>query len=333
MKPRERLEMLKEDRIQRIMQKSGLQFPGPPPEGFVNAVRECAEAWKKNRAARHVPSGLIYHYCDAPALLNILRSRTVWATGTKYLNDTTELFALSGSMRSHANNYRSTAAGEALSDMVDFYWISSDVSQTQTIGMNRFACCFSTDGDLLSQWRSYGNNGRGYAIGFDPGDIAGLSEQKPAMSLRRITYGGGPEAQLIDDLFQRFVRAIGDYTDILDNSGWDNVPARNWLSLQFGECLLELAEEVKDSAFSEESEWRLYGSQQKIQFRVSQDRIVPYQELDLSSQVEPGLLPIGEIIVGPRLDFDEAFASLITYSSTLGYGTAMNIRKSKAPYR
>jgi hypothetical protein len=30
-----------------------------------------------------------------------------------------------------------------------------------------FLTCFSENGDLLSQWRAYGNNGDGVAIGFD----------------------------------------------------------------------------------------------------------------------------------------------------------------------
>jgi hypothetical protein len=195
-----------------------------PPDGFIRAVLACVDEWDKRRAARHLPTGLIYHYCDATALLNILKTRRVWATSTKYLNDTTELLALSADMRAHADRHRKTAAGEALSDIVDFYWITSDTRQTQTIGMDRFACCFSTDGDLLSQWRAYGNDGRGYAIGFDPRAFAGLAGPNSTMSLRRITYGGQREAKLIDELFARFMPTVADHIGILDSTGWDGVP-------------------------------------------------------------------------------------------------------------
>ncbi len=328
-----RLDLLSEDRIRRIAQKNGFEFTSEPPERFIEAVRHCATSWQMDRASRHVPSGLLYHYCDAHALLNILKSRAVWATGTKYLNDTTELLSLSNSMRAHAEKHRSNPAGEALSDMVDFYWVSSDTMQTQTIGMDRFASCFSTDGDLLSQWRAYGNNGRGYAIGFDASRFSGLIGPAPTMSLRRMTYGGGHEAYLIDDIIERFAIAIADHIDILDDTGWGNIHARNWLSMRFGECLLEMADEVKDPAFVEEKEWRLYGASQDIQFRVSEDRIVPYQQLDISAAEDPKLLPIGEIVVGPRLDFDEAVVSLTTYGFSLGYGTSLDFRRSKAPYR
>lgn len=328
-----RLELLSDERISRIVQKSTLNFVDTPPDAFVNAVRECAEAWNLDRSSRHRPAGLIYHYCDATALFNILKHRKVWATSTKYLNDSTELVSFTSEMREHASKHRTTPAGEVLADMVDFYWISSDTRQTQTIGMESFACCFSADGDLLSQWRAYGNNGRGYAIGFDPGRFAGLTDPSPTMTLRRMAYGRDSEARLIDDLIHCFIRVIADHLDILDTTGWGTVHTRNWLSMRFGECLLDLVEEVKDVSFVEENEWRLYGKGQEIEFRVSADRIVPYRQLDLSSIEEVGALPIGEIVVGPKLDFDEVVMSLTTYTSKLGYGTGVNFRKSKAPYR
>ena len=174
----EKFDLMKSDRIKRIMQHKGLTFPKLPPDSFIRGVLACVDEWDKYRAGRHLPTGLIYHYCDATALLNILKTRRVWATSTKYLNDTTELLAFSADMRMHADRHRKTAAGEALSDIVDFYWIASDMRQTQTIGMDRFACCFSTDGDLLSQWRAYGNDGRGYAIGFEP-RICGACQPEP----------------------------------------------------------------------------------------------------------------------------------------------------------
>lgn len=328
-----RSDLLSEERIGRIVQKSGLDFAERPPESLLNAVLKCAEEWSSARAQRHQPTSLIYHYCDATALLNILKRRKVWATSTKYLNDSTELLSFTAGMRDHANKHRASPAGEALADMVDFYWISSNTRQTQTIGMDRFACCFSANGDLLSQWRAYGNDGRGYAIGFDTRRLAGLIDPKPTMILRRMAYGRDLEARLIDDLFDRFIPAIADHLDILDTTGWGSVHTRNWLSMRFGECLLDLVDEVKDVSFAEENEWRLYDEGQETEFRVSADRIVPYRQLDLSSSEEPSTLPIGEIVIGPKLDFDEALMSLMTYTSTLGYGTGMNFRKSKAPYR
>ncbi len=329
----DRTKLLASERINKILQRDQT-FAATPPEDFLRGSTECVDRWMAERTARHSPRRLIYHYCDAPALLNILSTRKVWATSTKYLNDTMELLALIRNMKDHADRHRDTEAGVALSDIVDFYLISADTKQAQTIGMDRFACCFSANGDLLSQWRAYGNNGRGYAIGFDPRAFRDLIGPEPRMSLRQITYGGKNEDSLVDDLFSRFKPIIEPHLSILDQTGWDRQSARNWLSMRFGECLFDLVDEIKDPAFAEEHEWRLYAnSRDTVRHRVSQDRIVPYVELELTSSAEPTVMPIAEIVIGPRLDYDEAMMSLTTFTSSLGYGISMNFRRSMAPYR
>jgi hypothetical protein len=104
--------------------------------------------------------------------------------------------------------------------------------------------------------------------------------------------------------------------------------------MRFGECLFELIDEIKHPAFVEEDEWRLYAnSRDSVRYRVSQDRIVPYVELELNSSAEPTVMPIAEIVIGPRLDYDEAMMSLTAFTSSLGYGISMNFRRSVAPYR
>lgn len=328
------LEYIKSERFKRLLQRDDIDLQQQPPTDFIRSTLECVENWDSDRKRRHEPNGLIYHYCDAAALMNILNYRKLWATSTKYLNDSTELLSLTSNFESHADRHRRYEAEEVLSDIIDFYRVSTPTYQTQVIGMDRFACCFSADGDLLSQWRAYGNNGRGYAIGFDPNMISGLVGSDVIMELRKITYGGREEARLVDDLFERFEPIVASNLHVLDNTGWRKQSARNWLSMKFGECLFNLVEEIKHPAFAEENEWRLYASgKSDIGFRISQDRVVPYVELDLSSTAEPLKLPIAEIVVGPRLDFREAVASLTIFTSSIGYGTSMEFRKSLAPYR
>jgi hypothetical protein len=326
--------LMASERIRRIGRAGSRDHTTPPPAAFRESIVACLKHWDADRRTRHLPTGLIYHYCDASALMGMLKFKAAWATSTKYLNDTTELLSFTSNFEQHANRHRQNHAGEALADIVDFYRLTADTSQTQTIGGDSFACCFSEAGDLLSQWRAYGNNGRGYAVGFDPRKIAALVSPRPTVNLRKITYGGPDETAQVDDLFARFEPIVETHLQILDNTGWGRQSARNWLSMRFGECLLEMAEEIKHPAFAEEREWRLYAHQNgDAQFRVSQDRIVPFKQIDLSSIENSQVLPIEEIVIGPRLDFDEAVVSLTTFTSTLGYGTSMKFRESSAPYR
>jgi hypothetical protein len=60
-------------------------------------------------------------------------------------------------------------------------------------------------------------------------------------------------------------------------------------------------QEINDS-FKEEDEWRLYAPSDKLEFRVSNGRIVPYTTVDMSSRENNQLMPVRVIILGPRND-------------------------------
>lgn len=94
------------ERMRRIGQHGAPIFENPPPDLFRDAVSECCKRWDADHQARHRPAGLIYHYWDATALMNILKNRSTWATSTKYLNDTNELFRLASNFKAHPSKSR-----------------------------------------------------------------------------------------------------------------------------------------------------------------------------------------------------------------------------------
>src|SRR5690348_14450382 len=86
----------------------------PVPRRFISDVLDFLTRWQDDLATRHQPSGLIYHYCDANALLNIFRSKHLWATGTRYLNDETELISLFKNLEEHKKRHVTTPVGRKL---------------------------------------------------------------------------------------------------------------------------------------------------------------------------------------------------------------------------
>jgi hypothetical protein len=53
-----------------------------------------------------------------------------------------------------------------------------------------YACCLSSDGDLLSQWAMYADDGRGVAIGFKPDSLSEACSQMPKRSGESIRLVG-----------------------------------------------------------------------------------------------------------------------------------------------
>ena len=135
----------------------------------------------------------LYHYTTASGLQGILESNTLWATNAYYVNDSSEV------------EYGGTVLSEVLKEWekktektYDRLWALGAVhglieDYPERRGQRRkriYVTCFCEDGNLLSQWRTYGQAG-GYAIAF-PLDALRTGLQPPdtffASRLRRVEY-------------------------------------------------------------------------------------------------------------------------------------------------
>jgi hypothetical protein len=132
----------------------------PVPEALIGAVLQHTTKWEAALRNRRIVPDLIYHYCDANALLGIFRSKSIWATGTRYLNDKTELVSLMRNVPEHLERFPETPATQVLRERAGTLVNMTADNISRAIGMEQFATCFSADGDVLSQWRAYGDDGR-----------------------------------------------------------------------------------------------------------------------------------------------------------------------------
>jgi hypothetical protein len=311
----------------------------PPPDALLNAVVQHTKNWEAALRNRRTLPDLIYHYCDANALLGIFLSKSVWATGTRNLNDKTELVSLMRNLPEHLKRFPETPAMQVLRERGETLVKMNAHILSSAIGMEQFVACFSADGDVLSQWRGYGDDGRGFAIGFAPSELAVL--QGVAIvngDIREMMYGPEGERALVDPLIKGLIERVEPFVDILDTTGWEpegaaSLTAREWLGLRFNECLAELTFESKHASFREEREWRIYAQKGQVQFRVTPRGIVPYRQVDMRA-VTSKLMPIKRIIMGPRLDYLDTTRALMYLADEHGYGhSGIDLDHSKCPYR
>ena len=151
-------------------------------------------------------------------------------------------------------------------------------------------------------------------------------------------YDPSEQMACLKDLFIGLGNIVKDHLPVFEPSpeyhSSSGQTARIWLSVRLGECLTELAFYSKHDSFKEEDEWRIYASSADLEFRVSQGRIIPYTTVDMSSRKDEELMPIEEIILGPRNNRLDAERVLMYMASEYGYGHGgISIYPSKAPYR
>ena len=182
----------------------------------------------RDTAVTPAPQSTIYHYTDVKSALAILQRGQLWFTERAHLNDPVEirygldighrLFEIAANDRGSAIP-RGAAAhlrGEHYFGLATYgFWIAS----------------FSLNGDDLSQWRSYANDGRGVCLGFSANHIDEYSKSIPGNSsylIAPVNYDGSA-------LCRRMKTYIDRGLDLLEKV---NLAARESYDKPYGRALL-----------------------------------------------------------------------------------------------
>jgi hypothetical protein len=199
------------------------------------------------------------------------------------------------------------------------------------------SACFSKNGDVLSQWRAYADDGKGYSIGFKAQDLIKL-QIRPL----KVLYN---EKEQIEELKNRILAVFE-----VEKS------EKKKFSKQFFETCFRIACDLssyKNPAFIEEQEVRLihvlnfeqssiflklvdhggtaFGRKvngQQVNFRMKGSLPVPFLDLDFTNSNK--INPIKEVIVGPKNDAQ--LTAISVFLETIGI-ESVNLKKSTASYR
>lgn len=236
-----------------------------------------------------------FHYTTATGLKGIIESKSLWATDHRFLNDPSE-FTHGWAMVFSALRSRKAE----LDKVSDEIWITLESFREhgERHGVFAFVGSLTSEGDLLSQWRGYGN-GRGFAIGFNE-DWLLQNAMAQGFHIHPVVYA--PEEQR---------RAANDAVTLLLGLLSENQPANHFDILrQWWMHALKVALVLKDQNFSEEREHRLMWIGLEwpsgLETRGATSGIIPYLSCKLNySSVNIALDPknfgIEKIVVGPAL--------------------------------
>lgn len=178
---------------------------------------------------------VLYHYCSTSTFLSIIQRRCMWLSDINTMNDYGEM---------HWAYRRFIVALNEISSVVGSRFMEETdeiVSATQLRILPMLAS-FSTDGDVLSQWRAYADDGRGVALGFDAKKMETLS-----IRIAPVEY----EAEKQVENIKRHLLYV--------HSIWSRLPEAKQEDFLFNEVAYfgtDLAF-YKNPAFSEEKEVRI----------------------------------------------------------------------------
>jgi hypothetical protein len=214
----------------------------------------------------------VYHYTSTEGFQNIVRSRSLWATHLKYLNDPSEhevgLACLSEVIREKAASTRSLALRQRMRRMLGRL-IAPDIGV--------YAASFTTLSDDLNHWRTYAAD-RGVAIGFPRARLESFVVEHGIVFLP-CEYRADRQRAWMRSLVERCIE---------DATG--RSPAQKDYALQ-EDLLWRLpfwTSFLKNRSYASEAEWRMVVSledpaERKLEerFRLRRGALVPYVELPL----------------------------------------------------
>lgn len=226
----------------------------------------------------------LYHYTSIDAMIGVLCNEEIWMTDSRFCNDKKEIvWFLNEALEQWAGDPRWDSLSEKFGYPRQYEQHLSDFVRYMTPKRNVPIFCLSRRSDTLSQWRSYANGGGGICLGFDVPDLFSCEFE-----------GTGDEEgyRRIECSYEGKI----DYSDLLNSIIQQPSPHH------VIEQIVVFALQHKNIHFKEESEIRIafYG-QRYLDYRSSNNRLIPfYKSNDLYGQ-----LVLKEIIIGPKLDFDE----------------------------
>jgi len=271
---------------------------------------------------------VLYHYCPSPALPEILQSGVLWLTHQSGLNDLREAVWVVPFIQDEIQRRQTDATKEFLIQVGRQFDLNA-LSET-------YVACFSSDGDVLSQWRAYGMDGDGFAIGFRPRAFPAQLGTPMTSAVPEHTVGF-LKVHCDNEMLKKVIAAIFDHHI---SAGQD---ANNIIECSFK--LRALALSFKNPAFREENEWRICyspiitqhldrraleieGMLRELRFRASRYGVLPYFQMPFGDNAREDA--IAEIVVGPKNPSNDNLLKMLLLS--LGYRNA-SVRRSSASYR
>jgi hypothetical protein len=290
--------------------------------------------------AKTVVETPLYQYTNASGLRGIFDSRQMWFTDYRFLNDPSEFghgMSMAKEALREAKNGADPRVGLFLDCLADLF------SQDNVDAMLAFfVASFSRARDDLGQWRSYADNGRGFAIGFAPKMFRIQDEPNPSPDGNAFL---GPVLYKVPDVLSRHRLAIDQATSVFLTAVEAEVALMRDRAIGYP-FMLELAKHIlaapliwnaltsKHPAYEHEQEVRLVmvGTSAKlapfVKTRARSSDLVPYIPHPWDVR-EPGA--IAEVLVGPAAppDAEQAVKALLA-----GYGVnGIQIKRSDIPYR
>jgi hypothetical protein len=293
------------------------------------------------------PPDTLFHYTTLPGIIGVAQNKHLWATSIRHLADAKK-FSYAHQMLADALKAGARACAQdvvATIDVLLFHLTHAGQSKLSFSGSlgSIFITSFSSEGDLLSQWRAYCPGG-GYALGFRTDVLLKLASEQ-GFELRQCSYDADAHRRECEAIAAAVIKAVVEVPmeirlSLVGNPATPGMEALGVLypiqQRMVGEIQLH-APVWKHPSFGEEAEWRLVSvyRDRRIKFRPGRTAIVPYVEFRIDGDAaKSGDLfgVLNNTVVGPCPEPELAVGSAMELFGESKIAL-QNFMVSSTPYR
>lgn len=314
----------------------------------------------------------LFHYCPEATFEIILQNKTLRLSDITKSNDTAELKWITRVIQPAFDAAYKAARSKKFYNKIDQatwdYLVEHSVKDwfdDQYRYYSYYVLCFSTEDDLLSQWRGYADDAQGISIGFDIKTLKKTtSGREGVLDLKKVVYSNPNQRSAVRRIADQFIKTLkadinsGDFDkkvkeleDSYRKQGLRTIvtPVNGLMMQYFNSIFNEIFDNAvvfKNPFFREEKETRLC-------YRVSNDHdskvkdmlndyayFMPfgvtkkgqsYVDLCFEDGVKKGLPIISSVTLGPKCKKTEGdIKALLTKN---GFEIAkIDVNKSKGTY-
>ena len=288
----------------------------------------------------------VFHYTNASDLRGVITDENIWMTDCRFLNDPSETshgLVLNKIRQNEVISEIDEIIIDYINDIINFA-NSKEIHDFLSVNIPYYVFCCSKISNDLSNWRLYGDNGRGFCIVFskqffstneiinDLVELERYSIYTTNVSYNNYNNSFNPDDALID-IFNYVNKCFRENPNILSKK-----PIREAFSEKILFTMMKIkivnSLSLKNKSYKNEKEIRQImissniESQFGTKFRVRGNEIIPYISVPRPI-IKPDM--ITEIIVGPAAapHVDQSVRSLLR-SKKMDW---VKVTKSQIPYR
>lgn len=236
---------------------------------------------------------IYYHYCSVDTFYNIIQTSTLRLGNPLSMNDSAEIIWLLKMVKTYIQEKTEYMNIIKYWDLVE----KNTQKLLQELDLP-YILCLSKNNDVLSQWRSYADDGKGVSLGIDVNALLGYNVEM--LSGQDIIYDTKEQINLLKTKINNTLLAQLEKIIVNKNEKEIFGETRKVVSHILSESVV-----CKNPAFQEENEFRISCKPKvsndkkisEIKFRTDGEMILPYREIcfyDIRHSI------IKNITIGPK---------------------------------